>query len=321
MYDTIRIALTCEEAGGIDFLHEVPPRLENIGEHDYDGRYVVTGNIEDLRVSVSEDVFKIDDFSLCKLFFGNNFYTLNCNDTRRAVEWLADYLYLPIERGRVSRIDFASNIETDSPPAFYFRRLGGLRYYKRLEEPNGLYYTRPDRRICIYDKAKEAKAKRDSIPPEYMDTNVLRYEQRYMGRVCKALKGGGVFVGDLYNPDFYNALLQRWRDSFAEIKKIRQETGNDNLCNIRAMKTVREAMAAAYRNEIERTGGLMSYLADIEEQRKSGYLTRKQAHDLRQAAKNSYQIISGADSGYIIDGLTDELGRKIEETATRYRAT
>ena len=46
MYDTVNFRLSQYEAGGVDFLKEIPSYLENVGEHNYSGDVVITGNLK-----------------------------------------------------------------------------------------------------------------------------------------------------------------------------------------------------------------------------------------------------------------------------------
>ena len=45
MYDTVNFRLLQSEAGGVDFLTEMPCFLENVGEHYYNGEAVITGGL------------------------------------------------------------------------------------------------------------------------------------------------------------------------------------------------------------------------------------------------------------------------------------
>ena len=68
MYDTVNFRLLQSEAGGVDFLTEMPCFLENVGEHYYNGEAVITGGLNRYQM-------KIKDGSLCKWHLGDNFQT------------------------------------------------------------------------------------------------------------------------------------------------------------------------------------------------------------------------------------------------------
>ena len=67
---------------------------------------------------------------------------------------------------------------------------------------------------------------------------------------------------------------------------------------------------------IERAGGEIKILEQIEEQKQLGNITRKQAHDLRQAIKEACQT----KKGLIIENeAIKELDKKIKEAVMFYR--
>ena len=59
MYDTVNFRLLQSEAGGVDFLAETPCYLENVGEHNYNGDIVITGNLKGLKISLNKFQMKI----------------------------------------------------------------------------------------------------------------------------------------------------------------------------------------------------------------------------------------------------------------------
>lgn len=161
MYDTVNFRLLRSEAGGVDFLAETSCYLENVGEHNYNGELVITGSLKGLKISLNRYQMKIKDGSLCKWHLGNNFQTLGRGDTQRAIENLSDTLHIPMSKATVTRLDIAQNFITRHPPEVYLNHLGILKYATRLQEPNGVYYSKTGGRLCFYDKNREQKNNRE----------------------------------------------------------------------------------------------------------------------------------------------------------------
>lgn len=65
MFDTINFKLLQAEVGGVDILTATPYLLDNVGEHNYNGDIIITGNLGGLNVSINKYQIKIKDGSLC----------------------------------------------------------------------------------------------------------------------------------------------------------------------------------------------------------------------------------------------------------------
>lgn len=280
MYDTVHFRLTVADASGVSFIEETPCYLTDIATHEYNGSIVITGSLQGLKVSVTPWQVKIKDGSFCKWYHGNNLQTMNLTDTQRAIEQLSDELHLPMSRASVTRLDIGSNLVTQHPPEIYFSHLGVLSWAKRLVEPSGLYYTKRDERLCFYDKIKEQRAKREAIPDTYRGKNVLRYELRYTGHLSRVLKVPPIKGATLYDGEFYNYITNRWGQTYTAIRKI-----NDTNINLYSMGTSKDFDRLCRLALIERTGGELALIDQINELRKKGVITSKQAHDIRQKIK------------------------------------
>ena len=136
MFDTIGFKMAKSDVFRGRFYDKITPILNSYSEHNFNGRYVVMGNLGNLKVVVSDEKLKITG-SLCKWYLGNNYKTLTRRDTQQAIEKLSDTLNLPMSDASVTRIDIADNIILRNPIDVYFNHLGLLRYFKRLEEPSG----------------------------------------------------------------------------------------------------------------------------------------------------------------------------------------
>lgn len=316
MLDTVNFKLTATEVGGVDFLSEIPPRLnpEALAFHDYGGNRVVTGKLENLSVSVSDYQVKIKDGSLCKYMLGDNYRAMGRQDIQRAIERLSDTLHLPIDRAIITRLDVGLTIPVRYPISNYLNHLGLIKNAKRVQtEMESLYYTRHRQaeRLCFYDKNREQRQKGGTVPDLYRGQQVLRYEQRYLKQLPRLLKVPEVTGATLYDEAFYISLLKRWRDSYREIDKL-----NNLTLNFNAMKTKKEFQTMATLALVEQMGGELQMIAHINEAQKRRELTNKQAYDLRQLVKKACKNS---------DGLTElsdeiaELSKKINNAIRYYR--
>ena len=311
MYDTINFKITQDEAGGVDFLEEIPCFLDNVGEHFYNGFPYITGNLKGLKVTANRHQVKIKDGSLCKFALGDNYQTLGRKDTQRAIELLSDTLHLPIDRAIVTRLDIAQNFILKHPTVIYLNHLGGLRHAKRIQEPTGLYYVLGGGRLCFYDKNKEQTSHRNPIPELYKGRNVLRYEQRYTERLASKLGISQLTGRVLYDEEFYISLLDQWRDSYKAINKI-----NDVTLNFETMTKKKDMIKAGLITLAEQMGGQLEMIAHINEAQKRGALSRKQAFDLRKTIKDAYQVKDGL---IVPSDVIQELDKKVDEAVRFYR--
>jgi hypothetical protein len=311
MYDSINFKLLQAEAGGVDFLEEIPCYLDNVGQHNYSGDVVVTGELSGLKVSLNRYQIKVKDGSLCKWYLGDNFKTMGRGDTQRAMEKLSDSLHLPMDKATVTRIDVAQNFILKHPPEVYINHLGLLKFATRLQEPSGLYYQQTGGRLCFYDKVKEQRNHREPIPDLYEGRNVLRYEQRYTNRVASQLGVQTVTGALLYDEAFYMGLLDKWKTTYKAIQKI-----NDISLNFEAMKTKQQLYKMGVLSLIEQAGGVLQMYEQINEAQKRGELTKKQAYDLRQAVNEASQIREGLT---VPNEAIKELDKKVSEAVKFYR--
>ena len=86
MYDNIDMTLSKDQSPDVDFLKNIPQFLTNVSNEGINqfGEYV-TGHLDSLKVSISDNRVKVHDSSLCKYLLGDNFKTLTRGDTQRAM--------------------------------------------------------------------------------------------------------------------------------------------------------------------------------------------------------------------------------------------
>ena len=311
MIDNSDFKLRIDEVQNIDFLAETPNYFNMTGEHFYNGETVLTGNLNGLKITVSKNGVNIKDGSLCKWFLGDNFQTMGRSEIKRAIEKLSDTLHLPIDKATVTRIDIAQNFIVKHPTPVYFNHLGSSYPLKRLEQPDGLYYTNPGGLLIFYDKVKEQKAKGQPIPELYTNRNTIRYESRYKKRLTNVFNVNQIKGETLYNEEFYMKMVNKWRSSYKAIKKL-----NDISLNFEAMKGKKDFDLMGRLSLINQTGGELAMIEQINEAFKKNELTRRQADELKRATREACQLKEGI---MIQSDVITELDKKIEEACKFYR--
>lgn len=310
MYDTVIMTLTQAQAGGMD-LTAAARVLDGVMIHRpaAGGIESYTGRLGSLLIWLDGYNIKITGGSICKWFLGDNYQTLSRGDMERAIEKLADTLHLPMMNATITRADFGRVFVMQHPAEVYFNHLGQLSRYDRLEEPSGLYYRQRDERLCFYDKNREQREKGETPPAFYNDKNVLRYEQRYLRHLQR--KWGEITAARLYDEEFYINLYHKWVKCYRDIKKI-----NCIHFNFEDMTGKKEAYRLGILSLIEKAGGLLNILSDIEERRAAGKITRRQACELRKLFN---EACTNSDGQTPRDEVIEELDKKMAEAARYYR--
>jgi len=311
MFDNLDFKLKSTEAGNIDFLSETPCYFDVSGEHCFNGEHVISGSLNGYRISVSRSGVNVTDGSLCKWYLGNNFQTMGRGDTKRAIQKLSDTLHLPIDNATVTRIDFAQNFIVKHPTEVYFNHLGDSYPAKRLEQPDGLYYTNPKGLLIFYNKVKEQKAKGQPIPELYTNRNTLRYEARFKRGLPKSFKVERVTGSMLYDEVFYCGLVDHWKASYKAINKL-----NDVSINFEIMKGIKDFDLMGRLCLIEQRGGELAMISEISEAYKKGELSRRQADEIKRATREACKLKEGITTQ---SDVIKELDQKVDEACRFYR--
>lgn len=306
MYDNLDLTINTDNCPNKDFIQETPQhltRVTNEGSNHF-GEYI-TGYLNNLKISITENRVKVFDSSLCKYYLGDNFKTLSKGDTRRAIELISDKLHLPFEKANVTRIDAAQNLIMKYNQKHYYSYLGEAQYYNRLEQNNGLYYQNQKRQLVFYGKLYEQKIKGQPIPELYNARNVLRYEMRFRKKLRQQFNKPAITAALLYDEDFYNEIVKRWKNEYLNIQKI-----NSKLATMTPTGSTKElAQILALYGILEL--GQPNVLQKIKEWQESGEITKKQALDLRRFVM---KVSKNPDKGKQND-LIKELNQKVKEAA------
>jgi hypothetical protein len=307
MYDTIHLFKHEDRAGSL--LALTPQFLENVTEHFRDGRYSVSGSLNNLRVNVFESGISIKG-SLAKYFLNDNIQTLRRQDTARAIEQLSDQLHIDINEAHLSRLDFSHNFLMDNKPEVYYPYLGDSQYFKRYIQPNSLYYKNGNRTKLFYDKLSEAVSKAVRVPEIFNGRHLLRYEISYSRRLPKQLKEPEVSAGALSNETFYIKLIDRY---ISEYQSIHKNAGFN--IDKKKMKTPKDVDIQIILMAIDIIGH-DKYIQFIDELKADNAMARPEYYSrLKKQFRERCKKYKASDSTHLIE----ELDKKVSSLKRYYR--
>ncbi|MBK8501196.1 MAG: hypothetical protein IPL46_02755 [Saprospiraceae bacterium] len=310
MYDTIHLWLSVDQARGVD-INNVSKRLSGFTEHHKeDGSVCISVTLGNtFKVNISERGVSLRG-SLAKYYLYDNLHTLTRSDSARAIEKMSDDLCLPVDRAKVTRIDFAHNFLMRYEPEVYYPYLGDCQYYQRFSQPRSVYWSNGNRTKLVYDKVEEAKKKGVALPDVWRDQNVLRYELRFIRRLSNDLQQPYITASTLTDEKFYMVLVRRWIAEYEAIHKLNKI--NLNLKNMNSPKDFFRLMAFTKIVEI----GQNTAMELVEEMRAKGAFEKPEYYsrlkrEIRDICK-SPELTEPSD-------LITELDKKISNVGRHFR--
>ncbi|GEM_PF-4386836 len=244
--------------------------------------------------------------SLPRYLHGTNAVTMTRVESKEAVERISNDLSLPLEAARAYRIDIAGNIILRHPVGDYLATLGPWKQAQRKDFSNGnLSYQGGRSTLNFYDKVLHLNRSGDKIPEHWVNRNVLRVELQ-MKNAVKDQIGQAVFGRDLWDETVYVKAIQRWKDSYLTVEKLKlmEDMPMRNVKELRAFIEYLGVQALGYDNGLLR----------IKMAKGLGQITKDQAKERRRALKKMATYPKGEAKG-----LIEELDRKIETLAACYR--
>lgn len=260
MYDTINFWVDVLQTGADPF--EVAQYLENVTERQNNNTgYTCSGKLRNYNVSCFQYGISLQG-SLATFYLPSNVGTLTRQTTREAIESLSDVLHLDIKSAKVTRLDIATAIQTKRQAKEYFSYLGNKPYFERVQATKDtLYYNTNKRQLCFYDKAKEATKKGSLIPGTLLGCNLFRYELRFKSEIQKQLQTSDCVNGSLlFERSFYNEMVQRWKNEFESINKLKS-----SKYMVDGIKTPKDAKTALFAYLLQQDNGAIieNYLNDL----------------------------------------------------------
>lgn len=309
MFDTININLKSIDTQQLNFVKTVTRDL-NVEPTTSPFGTTFTSHIDNLTIRTTAQGLSIGN-SICKFLYGNNLVNFTRHDTQLAFEKLSDTLHISLNNATVSRMDIAYNFDVTYTPESYFYFLGNLPYYKRLEQMfykgvEGLYYSSvtDKKQLVFYNKIKETTNRKDSIPEEYRNKNLLRYELRMKNHIKQLFKVDKVTVPMLYDVGFYNRIVDYWKSEYRKIVKV-----NEYEIDITGCKGIRDLNKMGLLLLVEQQGGMIEFFKVLEQQYKIGVLDKRQLSEIKRQVKN---LLTDQSVGIVLNPLIKELDTLVE---------
>ena len=224
MIDTIKIILMPKDLGFSWDVEEIKSNLQPVENFNRDG-YKPLGRIKNMYVFGNSQVLKIEG-SLAKYYNKNNIEIFDWRFVKRAITLLSLELGLPLEKGKISRIDVGANISVNFNVSDYFSELVFLEYYQRINRhKTTLRFENNSFRInfLIYDKLRDytnkGKLIKDVIPRLPNVENLMRIELQIQERVSQITGKKDLRVSDLFSQHLCKLLMRKWLESYQNIHK------------------------------------------------------------------------------------------------------
>ena len=304
-WDTIHLGLNADEVPDISLLEEITSRLAENGCGTFtskSGNHRWYANLDNLKITVTDKSVTIQG-SIWKWYMGNNLHNITLADTQNALGQLSEIIGLPIERFYIDRVDLAANLIMENPAEAYFLHLGIIEKGNvlPLPYPHGIYYDLPGKplhkaSLFFYSKDNEMRARKKRMPAEWIGLHVLRYEYRKYPLLTTA--------DALYKKEFYDGLVKQWIEHYDRIVKQ-----NDVILNFEEIQSKKDLSKLGTLALCQKVDGGNKAIEQIEQARKMGKLTSKQAYDYRKAIIQANE----ADGRLtVISPLIEELNNKID---------
>ncbi|KAA6338345.1 hypothetical protein EZS27_013643 [termite gut metagenome] len=216
------------------------------------GEVKTFGSLGGLNVAIHESGLSITG-SLPKFLYPDNIYPLNRGSTKEAFEKLSDCLHFRADDAKIISVEFGTHFLMSKPVPAYLDMLRETTYLKRCQfEDSTLYYRSKGKQqpktICFYDKVKEAQGRGVLIPDGLENSNLLRYEMRYKGRLPQQLKEPEIIGKTLSDEDFYRKMIKLYSDAYFEIDKVKSLKTNI-MSEIKTVSDVFDVLVARLINQ------------------------------------------------------------------------
>lgn len=280
MYDSLVLFLTNEYDPTVNFLHVVSSEIIINSQGLEYGIPYMKGNLRNLKIRITKSKIKIEGsiHVFCK---GNNLESMNFHEFIETIELIQAMLNLPIHDARVSRLDFSGNILLKNSIEAYFNYFGQKSRFKKQIFDNGISYNSEELFLVFYDKIKELKHKRESIPEYFQGKNVMRFEMRFMRKLGKSFQVSELTLSKLIEPAFFNQLCLKWRQEF---KSVAMEMISQIGLNPTGSKPkLIEQLAIKQLYHI----GFDNFLNEISSWQSINEITKKEAYEIRKFIKES----------------------------------
>jgi hypothetical protein len=293
-------------------LKQIPQRLEGLSIEfkPETGEVIHRGTFKNLKITQYPTKLYIRG-SLSVFLLGTNIKTLTCEETALGIECLKDELQLDMSGAWVSRLDFGTNLNLEHQLAAYTAFFGELPNYSKSAFGKGknktITFGTTRRQLRFYDKIREQKKHRLTIPDEFLGHNVCRYEISFL-RPSEEFKVDRVTVKMLSVQKFFSKAVQKWSDLYFSIPKLQKLKMVSDL-NIRTIHDLNR-MGLTYLTQNQHLFSALMAKIDPNE------IGKSQSSRLRTKLRMS----SNNRSLTIPDTRITELDQKVREAARIYQS-
>ena len=156
----------------------------------------------------------------------------------------------------------------------------------------------------FYDKIKETTNRKDYVPPEYQNKNLLRYELRLKNYIKQIFKVNKVTVPMLYDVQFYNRIVDYWKSVYQNIVKV-----NEYEIDIADCKGIRDLNKIGILLLVEQQGGMNEFFKKLDQQYNTGRLDKRQRSEIKRQTK---ELMQNKSIGVVRSPLIEELNTLVE---------
>ncbi len=305
MYDTLRGNMSIAHLSNQE-KYAKASLLNKVTEVYNDFGYSIGGNYNGVQIKINENKIHLQG-SLSKFALGDNIQTLTRRTTLDAINSLSEAFKMDFGDMNLTRIDISNNLIMKHPPEVYWDKLGELKYFNKTVHKNGVYFSKESEQLLLYGKLNEYKAKGLVIPSIYKGLNMLRYEYRLTGRICKTLNKNEVKIMHLYDEQFYIDLLKRWQNKYFQIRKI----NNITMKPTTSAKQLEQIFASMFIQSM----GQDKCLSMVKEWQKTNDLDKKIAYDMRNKIRSLNNLKGISEESQLIK----ELDSKIIDSISHFR--
>lgn len=146
-------------------------------------------------------------------------------DVRKAIERIGEDLNIPMDKVTVTRLDLAMDLELQRSPIEYFNRMLDLPYFRCHSYSTGITFQTAEKELLFYDKGKEQGSN---------NKNIARCEFRI--KKVRKYFGRSVTASMLYDPSFWNDLLDRFLSCYSKVKVSKESLPLDKIDGIKSFQ-------------------------------------------------------------------------------------
>jgi len=159
--------------------------------------------------------------SLTKLYFGNNVENLYYNQFQDALNEFETLFEIPFNEATINRLDVSATFAMSQPVSMFLDILTTPYSYEIILYGNKTKgFVNKIQSLNFYDKVTELQKKDRVSYKTYLNDYLLRYELKFNKDLIKQLNLSDLKFKNLYNPDLYQTLLNKWFEGYQAVPKL-----------------------------------------------------------------------------------------------------